>query len=79
VAASYGKRGEARRVARASTKAAAPAEDGNPAWLDGRHHQQRRGGAVARNVPPQLEGRGVHRGVRRRPHLGGLWPKCRHR
>jgi hypothetical protein len=28
-------------------KAAAPAENGIPAWLDGRHHQQRRGGAVA--------------------------------
>jgi hypothetical protein len=35
-------------VARASTKAAAPAEDCNPAWLDGRHHQWRRGGAAAR-------------------------------
>jgi hypothetical protein len=62
VAASYGKREEARRVARTSTKAAAPAEDCNPAWLDGRHHQKRRGGAVARIVPPRLEGRGVHRG-----------------
>jgi hypothetical protein len=61
VVASYGKRGEARRVARTSTKVAAPAEDCNPAWLDGRHHQQRRGGAVARNVPPRLEGRDVHR------------------
>jgi hypothetical protein len=48
-------------VARASTKAATPAEDCNPAWLDGRHHQQQRGGAVARNVPSRLEGRGVHR------------------
>jgi hypothetical protein len=38
VAASYGKRGEARWVARASTKAAAPAESGIPAWLDGRPH-----------------------------------------
>jgi hypothetical protein len=47
VAASYGKRGEARRVARASTKAAAPAENGIPAWLEGRHHQQRHDGAGA--------------------------------
>jgi hypothetical protein len=52
VAASYGKREEARRVARVSTKA----------WLDCRHHQQGRGGAVAWNVPPRLEGYGVHRG-----------------
>jgi hypothetical protein len=31
-------------------------------WLDGRHHQhhaQRRGGR--HDVPPQLEGRGIHR------------------
>jgi hypothetical protein len=47
-------------VARASTKVAAPAEDCNPAWLDGRHHQRRRGGAE-RNVLPRLEGHGVHR------------------
>jgi hypothetical protein len=46
-------------VARASTKAAAPAEDCIPAWLDGRHHQRRRGAA---GVPPRLNGRGVHRG-----------------
>jgi hypothetical protein len=72
VAASYGKRDEARRVARAPTKAAAPAEDGNPAWLDGRHHQQRRGGAVARNILPRLEGRGVHRGGETAPSPG--WP-----
>jgi hypothetical protein len=36
-----------RRAARASTRAAAPAEISNPAWLEGRHHQRRRGGAVA--------------------------------
>jgi hypothetical protein len=41
-----GKRGT-RRAARASTRAAAPAEISDPAWLDGRHHQRRRGGAVA--------------------------------
>jgi hypothetical protein len=40
-------KGEARRAARASTKAAAPAEISDPAWLEGRHHQRRRGGAVA--------------------------------
>jgi hypothetical protein len=45
VAASYGKGGKARRAARASTRAAAPAENGVPAWLEGRHHQRRRGGA----------------------------------
>jgi hypothetical protein len=61
VAASYGKRGEARRVARASTKAAAPAEDCNPAWLDGRHHQQRRGGAersASARRPRRPQGKG---------------------
>jgi hypothetical protein len=77
VAASYGKGGKARRAARVSTKAAAPAENGIPAWLDGRHHQQRRGGAVAfRLVSKAAASTGE---VRRRPHLGGLWLMCRRR
>jgi hypothetical protein len=77
VAASYAKRGEARRVARASTKAAAHAENGIPAWLEGRHHQQRRGGAGAFRLGPKAAASTGE--VRRRPHLGGLWPKCRRR
>jgi hypothetical protein len=47
---------------RASTKVAAPANEFDPAWHEGWHHQRRRGGAERQHVPPRLEGRGVHKG-----------------
>jgi hypothetical protein len=47
---------------RALTKAAAPTNEFDPAWHEGRHHQRRRGGAERLHVPPRFEGRGVHKG-----------------
>jgi hypothetical protein len=56
--ASKQRRGKARQMARASVKAATPVKDRIPGWLDGLHHQRRRGAA---GVLPRLDGRGVHR------------------
>jgi hypothetical protein len=59
------------RVARASTKAATLAKDCIPAWLDGRHHQWRRGGAVRRAFRLGSMAVASTGDKKRRPHLGG--------
>jgi hypothetical protein len=61
--------------ARVLVKAAAPAIKCVPAWLDGRHHQRRRGGAERRAFRLGLKAVVSTRGKKRRPHLGGLWPE----
>jgi hypothetical protein len=56
-----------RRAACVSTRAAAPAENSIPAWLEGRHHQRRHGASARRPGHPHGEGSGC-------PHLGGHGP-----
>jgi hypothetical protein len=56
-------------------KAAAPAKDRIPAWLDGRHHQRRRGGAERRAFRLGSKTVASTGGKKRRSHLGGRWPK----